>query len=107
MICNADEYAKTGRHHHIATLIAGRTFEGVYLVAEPPKTACIEGDTWLSFTASDLTGSIDCIVDPAKAGWVEGDRFSSFRVLLRGQVTHFQGQRQARISELHQVIMQW
>nr|QFX76587.1 hypothetical protein [Pseudomonas putida] len=61
----------------------------------------------MSFTASDLTGSIDCIVDPAKAGWVEGDRFSSFRVLLRGQVTHFQGQRQARISELHQVIMQW
>lgn len=43
MICNADEYAESGRHHHIATLLAGRNFEGVYLISEPPKSALIEG----------------------------------------------------------------
>lgn len=107
MICNADEYAESSRHHHIATLLAGRHFEGVYRISEPPKTECIEGVTWLSFIASDLTGNISCIVDPARAGWVEGERFSSIRVLLRGQVIHFQDQLHARISELHQLKMQW
>lgn len=109
MICNADEYAESGRHHHIATLLGGRNFEGVYLISESPRTACIEGVTWLSFMACDLTGSISCLVDPARAGWVEGVRFASIRVYLKGQVVHFQDQAHAhaRISELHQVQMQW
>ncbi|PYD14424.1 hypothetical protein DND47_16170 [Pseudomonas syringae pv. syringae] len=107
MICNADEYAESGRHHHIATLLAGRNFEGVYLISEPPKTACVEGEIWLSFIASDLTGSICCIVDPARAGWVEGDSFTSIRVLLKGQVVQFQDQLHARITVLHQLKMQW
>ncbi|MCT8191154.1 hypothetical protein MX621_32355 (plasmid) [Pseudomonas aeruginosa] len=106
MICNADEYAESGRHHHIATLLAGRNFEGVYLISEPPKTASIEGEAWLSFIASDLTGSISCIVDPARAGWVGSERFASIRVYLKGQVVHFQDQLHARISELHQLKMQ-
>lgn len=107
MICNADEYAESGRHHHIATLLAGRNFEGVYLISEAPKTALIEGEIWLSFIASDLTGTISCIVEPARAGWVEGDCFTSIRVLLKGKVVHFQDQLHARISELHQLKMQW
>ncbi|AUZ62034.1 hypothetical protein PRJ_5476 (plasmid) [Pseudomonas sp. XWY-1] len=61
----------------------------------------------MSFIASDLTGSINCIVDPARVGWVEGEHFSSIRVLLTGQVIHYQDQLHARISELHQLKMQW
>lgn len=70
MICNAETYAASGHHHHIATLLAGRSFEGVYLIAEPPETTCIDGEMGLIFIASDLTGSIKCLVDPVRAGWV-------------------------------------
>ncbi|AXQ51254.1 MULTISPECIES: hypothetical protein [Pseudomonas] len=107
MICNAETYAASGHHHHIATLLAGRSFEGVYLIAEPPETTCIDGEMGLIFIASDLTGSIKCLVDPVRAGWVQGEHFASIRVLLKGQVILIEDQLCARISELHQLKIQW
>ncbi|WP_231115662.1 hypothetical protein, partial [Pseudomonas monteilii] len=66
MICNAETYAASGHHHHIATLLAGRSFEGVYLIAEPPETTCIDGEMGLIFIASDLTGRIKLILPSSR-----------------------------------------
>lgn len=107
MICNADEYAESGRHHHIACLNPGQSFEGVYLVTTPPTSEIIEGEQRLVFTVSDFTGNITCSVDPLRAGWAPGADFSSQRLLLRGSVVIFKNDRLARLSDLQPVFMKW
>ena len=107
MICNADEYLATGRHHHVAILEAGHHFEGIYLIKEAPLPFLVDDQECLEFVASDLTGAIRCVITRQRAGWQQGEMFKAQRLHLQGRVMNDEHGVTAQISELVPVTMIW
>jgi len=84
MIVHFDAYASSGQHHHIATLKPGVFFRGVYLITSPPAVLRQNNEEFYSFTVSDLTGQIPCLIPTYRVQWHQSAQFVSQRLAIEG-----------------------
>ncbi|MCP1489927.1 hypothetical protein J3D48_006369 [Pseudomonas fluorescens] len=83
MIVHFDVYASSD-HHHITTLKPGVSFRGVYLITSPHTVLRQNNEEFYSFTASDLTGQIPCLIPTHRVHWHHSAQFVSQRVAIEG-----------------------
>ena len=107
MICNFDAYAKSGHHHHIATLRPGVSFHGVYLLTQPPTVLAMDNEEYYSFTVSDLTGRLACMLPVNRAQWQQGQEFRSQRLLIEGKTVLLDESLTALVRHLEPVQIIW
>jgi hypothetical protein len=107
MICEFDAYAASGHHHHIATLGPGVAFRGVYLITNPPTVLTRDNEDFYSFTVSDLTGRLHCLVPVHRVLWQQHPEFQSQRVLIEGNTTLVKDDLTALVRDLEPVRVIW
>jgi hypothetical protein len=107
MICEFDAYAASGHHHHIVTLGPGMAFRGVYLITNPPTVLTRDNEDFYSFTVSDLTGRLHCLVPVHRVLWQQHPEFQSQRVLIEGNITLVEDGLMALVRELEPVKVIW
>lgn len=107
MIVHFDTYASSGHHHHIATLKPGVSFRGVYLITSPPTVLRQNDEEFYSFTASDLTGQIPCLIPTHRVHWHHSAQFVSQRVAIEGSTALIQEDLTGMIRGLEPVNIIW
>jgi hypothetical protein len=107
MICEFDAYAASGLHHHIATLIPGVCFRGLYLITSPPTILTRGNEDFYSFIVSDLTGQIPCLIPLHSVRWQQSPEFQSQRVLIEGKTVLIEEDLIALVRDLEPVKVIW
>ena len=107
MICKYDEYAASGRHHHIATLSPGASFQGLYLLTSPPAVVTRNNEEYYSFIVSDLTGSMPCLIPVSRVHWHQCPEFQSQRILIEGCAALIEDSLTALVRDLEPVKVIW
>ncbi|MBX8557081.1 hypothetical protein K5D56_21690 [Pseudomonas cichorii] len=107
MIVHFDAYSSSGHHHHIATLKPGDFFHGIYLITDHPTVVRQNDEEFYSFTASDLTGKIRCLIPTHRVHWTQSARFVSQRVAIEGRMTLINDDLSGMIRDLNPVNIIW
>lgn len=103
----AREYALSGLHDHLATLVSGRHFQGVYSLRESPTVADIRGELCYGFWIEDLTGRLQCTIPVWKTAWKDDGSFKSQRLLIRAYAVGDGSFLVGRISSMEPVNVVW
>ncbi|MBJ2259218.1 hypothetical protein [Pseudomonas psychrophila] len=107
MIVHFDAYALSGRHHHIATLKPGVPLRGLYLITSPPSIQCKNNEEFYSFTISDLTGQIPCLIPTYRVHWQPSPKFVSQRVAIEGSAVMIKETLTCMVTDLEPVKIIW
>lgn len=102
-----DTYAASGHHHHIATLKPGHSFRGVYLITDLPTLVRQDNEDFYSFTASDLTGKIRCLISTHRVHWDRSGHFAAQRVAMEGMASLINDDLTGMIRDLNPVNIIW
>jgi len=107
MIVHFDAYVSSGQHHHIATLKPGVSFRGLYLITSPPTVLRQSNEEFYSFTVSDLTGQIPCLIPTHRVHWQQSAQFVSQRLAIEGYTALIQEELTGMIGDLEPVKVIW
>lgn len=107
MIVHFDAYAFSSHHHHIATLRPGVAFRGLYLITSPPSVLSTNNEEFYSFTVSDLTGQIPCLIPTHRVHWQPSPKFVSQRVAIEGSTVLIQEALTCMVRGLEPVKIIW